>query len=317
MIKITSFDLFQGFLQVTHEFHEAKSAVQIKSLTFEHSFEFEYKDVSEISDGFFTSSSTTVGFWVMLSTAWALIIFCNWFYKNLIWLHTIQIIFVSGIILFTIGFIKNRYIFISDKNRNILARIRQSRKNSSAIVQAIKKIKKTSKKITEISSADPFPPSKFPEFEHKYMGFSKFEKTIDKFYKTEIIGSTQSIYGRHAYKIRYDLLNGDTYRGKVSFDIWEFMFPLAGLFLSIIVGIHYGFRVPSWEYTPFISYILIGALIISWFLRFVKREVFGFYNKNGQIEYWAYVNRRDKEKVEKIIEFVKSRIPAEKAAEEQ
>jgi hypothetical protein len=68
---------------------------------------------------------------------------------------------------------------------------------------------------------------------------------------------------------------------------------------------------------PFILYILIGALIISWFLRFVKREVFGFYNKNGQIEYWAYVNRRDKEKVEKIIEFVKSRIPAETAAEEK
>jgi hypothetical protein len=32
---------------------------------------------------------------------------------------------------------------------------------------------------------------------------------------------------------------------------------------------------------------------------------------DGRIAYWAYVNEKDEEKFEQIVEFVQSRIPAE------
>jgi hypothetical protein len=315
MIKITSFYRFQNFLKVTQEFDEDKVVVKMKSLTFESEDEFEYKDVGEISDGFYASNNN-FGFWLTISTVWPLILFFYWFHESPSWLRIVQILFVSGILLYAISFIKSRHIFISDKNRNTLTRIHQTYKNRELVLRAIEMIRSKSEKAEEITTANPFPLD-LPAFEHQYTIFSNLKKTIDKFYQTELIGHEKSIYGKGAYKIKYDLLNGKVYRGKVSVDIWEFTFSWCVLAFAILAGIHLGFPVPIGEYTLYISYVLIGILIIPWLLRFIKREVFGFYNKNGQIEYWAYINRRDKEKVEKIIEFVKSRIPAETTAEEQ
>ena len=52
-------------------------------------------------------------------------------------------------------------------------------------------------------------------------------------------------------------------------------------------------------------------LVISLLLLLIKQDIVGLYDKNGRIAYWAYVNKKGKEKFEKIIEFVQSRIPAE------
>jgi len=49
MIKITSFYPFQNFMRITQDFYEDKAVVEIKSLTLEHEYEFEYKDVFRIA----------------------------------------------------------------------------------------------------------------------------------------------------------------------------------------------------------------------------------------------------------------------------
>jgi len=46
-------------------------------------------------------------------------------------------------------------------------------------------------------------------------------------------------------------------------------------------------------------------------LYFVKQEAIGLYDTKGNVEYWTWVNKLNKENVEEIIKFIQSRIPAE------
>ncbi|HRJ76331.1 MAG TPA: hypothetical protein PLX90_10045, partial [Anaerolineales bacterium] len=112
-------------------------------------------------------------------------------------------------------------------------------------------------------------------------------------------------------KIKFNSLTGEVFRGKTGNDLFSFVAPLTFLIYSILLGLRFGFGVNLYISTLYILYISIASIIISALLGYIKREVFGFYDKDGEIQYWAYVNKNEKEKVEKIIEYVKSRVPKE------
>jgi len=85
MIKFTSFYLFSNFTRVTQEFYEDKAIVKTQSLTYEREFEFNFKDVGEISDGFFAPpSQNTFSFWLIILTSFTLSIFFKSIDSNLI-----------------------------------------------------------------------------------------------------------------------------------------------------------------------------------------------------------------------------------------
>jgi len=311
IIKLTIFYPFSNFLRVTQEFYEDKAVIKSNSLKSEYEFEFKYEDVGEISDGFLAPrDQKSFGFLIIAITGMLLYIFCTWLYENLFWLRIGQLIFIAGLILYAISFIRNWYIFIFDKNGNIQTRIKQNNQNKDLILQIIEKIKLKSSTVEELTILNPFL-SNLHVFEHKYLRFSDLKNTTDRFYENEIVGIEKSIDEETLYRIKFNELNGEVFRGKTSNDLWTFVAPLMCLIYAILLGLRFGFGINFYIPVLHIFYMLMTVFVISVLLSYIKREIFGFYGKNGQIEYWAYINKNEKEKVEKIIEYVKSRIPEE------
>ena len=197
-----------------------------------------------------------------------------------------------------------------DKNNNVLAPIKQTRRNRDVILQVTKMVSQKNKSVQEFTAADPFP-STTPEFEFISHDISNLQKTIDRFYEKEIIGYQKGFLSEKVYSVDLNTLNGKMYRGKKGIMIWIQLGILMTLVYSIIFGIDGIFyHFPKGVLANSV-YIFTATILLSMLLTFVKRDVRGFYNKNGNVAYYTYVDRANKEKFEKIIEFVQSRIPAE------
>jgi hypothetical protein len=311
MIKLTSFYPFSNFLRITQEFYEDKVVVKAKSLSFEREAEFTYNEIGEISDSYHLDNDQRFfSFWLLAAICCALVFFYNTIHNNLVLLRSVQTLYICGLLLFATSFIKRWYIIISDKHNNILTNIKQTHSNREMIMQVTEMIKSKSENIQEITSADPFPETK-PAFEYTYYNISNPAKATDKFYENEVIGFTKSLFSERAYSVKYNVLSGKIYKGKIGIYVWESTFPITIFAFSIMFGINWGFSTLPRVFFLYTGYAVLAILLITWLLTFVKREVMGFYNKKGNIEYWAYVNRADKDKVEEIIKYVQSRIPAE------
>ena len=311
MIKITSFYPFSSLLRITREFHDDKVVVKTKSLTFENESEFAYSKVNEISDSYHvTSSQMGFSYFLLLFNSLALSVFCKAIYANPVLLRGVQIIYICGIFLFVTSLIKSWHITLSDKDSNVLADIQQTSRNRDLILQAIEIVKIKSESVQEITTADPFPEI-MPVFEHTYLDISDLEKTTDKFYENEIIGFEKNWLSERAYTIKYSALSGKVFKGKIGNSFWWSAFAIMSLIIFVINGFFLGFRIHSGKFFLYTVYVFGIILIISWLGQFIKRETIGFYNKKENIEYWAFFNQADKEKVEKNVEYVQSKIPAE------
>jgi hypothetical protein len=312
MIKLTSFYPFSSLLRITHEFHDDKVVVKTKSLTFEHEFEFDYNKVNEISDSYHAPRGQ-IGFsyFLLFFISLALSFFNSAIYANPVLLRGVQIIFICGVLLFITSFIKGWYIILSDKDGDVLTTIKQTRRNCDLILKVTEIIKGKSENMQEISTADPFPEIK-PAFEYAYLDISDLERTTDKFYEKEIIGFEKNWFSEKAYTIKYSALSGKIFKGKIGNSFWCLVSSILALVIFVMGGFLLGFRIHY--HSSFIQYTfyIFGIIfLVSWLIQFVKRETIGFYNKNENVEYWAFVKQADKDKFEKIIEYVQSRIPAE------
>ncbi len=311
MIKITSFYPFQNFMRITQDFYEDKAVVKIKSLMLEHEYEFEYKDVGEISDTLHTDDyQRNFSYTLLLFTSFTLMIFRIYIYPNPIFLWIEQILYSSGIFLFAISFIKNRRINIIDKKNNYLAYIKQTRKNRALIPQVLEMVKNKANNIQEVTTANPFPDEK-PAFEHAEYDIAKLKKTTDKYYEDKIVGLQDGIFEESAYVVMYSGLSRKIYRGKAGNKDW-FSYLAVAVFLGLItIGFSYAFKVNIGINLSLLFRIFFALAIVSWLLSFIKREVIGLYDVNGSVAWWAYINRNNKAKIEKIVEFIQSKIPAE------
>jgi hypothetical protein len=308
MIKLSSSYPFSGFLRVAQEFHEEKAIVKMKSLTFEREFEFEYKDVGEISDVFYASNDQMdFAFWLLVLNALTLGLFHDFISANSILLRIEQILYVCGLVLYFTGFKKTWRIHISDRNDNVLTYIKQTSQNRDLIPLVVEIIKNKAGNVQEITTANPFPEEK-PAFEHVDYDARYLIKTTDRFYENEILGFQKSIFQESVYSIKYDRLSGKIYRGKSSGDFWGLILTLVTLLISIIAGLFFGFRMLVSIGILYVIFGLIGLFLLSLPFNFIKREVIGLYDKNGKIAYWTYINKSNKKKVEEIVEFIQSRI---------
>ena len=309
MIKITSFYPFNGFLRINQEFYEDKFIVKTKSFTFEHEVEYPYSKVIKISDSYNSSGSQKFfGFWLLVLTGFGLSIFYNEVSGYPVLIRITQILFVVGLLLCGTSLIKSRYIFFSDKDNNVLTSIKQTRRNREEIIQVIEMIKAKAENIQEIRTTDPFPKSD-PVFEHIYYDYSKLEKTIDRFYENEIIGLQNDLFTEKVYLVKYDELSGKLFRGKFGNKIWGPVLSIMTFVIAIMFLLSRAFSILPMAVFIYTSYTLAIILLLSWLLSFVKRETIGFYSKDGRLRYWAFINRTNKEKYEKIVDFVISKIP--------
>lgn len=310
MIKLSSFYPFSNLLRVTQEFHEEKAFVKMKSLTFEQNFEFEYKDVGEISDTFAANNSQLIfSFVMLLIVSSVLVIFCRPIYANPVLLRSAQILYAGALLLHFAALKRSWWIFISDKKENTLTYVQQTRRNRDQIQQAIELIKTKAENVREISAANPFSAEK-AVFEHSYYDLTEMMKTTDRFYEDKIIGIEKTVFGEHAYAIEYSQLSGNVHREKQGGDI-TFSTYIFLLIEAMILGFVYGFPELGIGFPPFLRYfaLALAALIpLSWLLRLRKREIIKLYYKDERFSYLTYVNRNDKAKVEEIIKFFQSRV---------
>lgn len=311
MIKITSFYPFAGFKKDTQEFYDDKIVVKIKSLTQEHEREYDYGQVALISDAFYSSGSQQQFAFIILIITSILFVF---FYRSLGSIsgvpQIIQGCYVLGLLILITGYSKHWHISLCDTDGNVFAIMKLTGQNRELVNEAINLVLTKSEKAQEITSAEPFP--KIPaNFEHTYYDFSRLEKTTDKFYADEIIGFQKNYLSERVYRVKYSSLNSKVYTGKIGIKVVEPVLSLTILISSILVGLQIGFKIISGTTFVHIMAPLFALSIITWPLIFVKRNAIGFLGKDAPVGYWAYVNKSDKEKIEKIIEFVQSRISSE------
>jgi hypothetical protein len=318
MIKITSFYPFRNFLRITQEFYEDKAVVKIRSLTVEREFEFKYSDVSAISSENIASSDQMIfGFRLLALVSFVLVFFGEPLATNLILLRIVKISYVIAVMLFMTGFIKNNILFFFDNDRKGVTYAKATQKNRGSISKIIESIKGKAGIAEEFLFKKPFP-ERHSAIELVQYDIPKyFSKTTTRFYDDELIELNNSFVEDSVSKIKYNQLSGEIYRGKESNDGWDSAFWVTLVFSGIIGGFYVAFGGISGKVILWILGALAVLLIIFIILRFTKQEIVGFYDRNNRVVYWTWVNKSNKDKIEEIIEFVKSRIPADTAAEEQ
>lgn len=309
IIKITSFYPFRNFLRITQEFYEDKATVKVKSLTFEHEYQFDYKDVAKITDSFSTDSDQRdFGVYLMVFGAFPFVFFYNFVSTHPFLLRIEQVLYVIGLFLFLTSFAKRWHVNILDKNNKYLTYIRENKRNRELMLLVLEAIANKSKGVEEVSTVNPFP-DESPIYELVEFNFSKLTKTTDRYYQDELAGLQESIFQENSYKVKYTDLSKKLYRGKANNDTWNMVLYIAFILLTVIVGLEFNFGIDLGK----IGLLLWGfptvAGIVLWLFSFIKREIVGMYDKNEDIVYWIYINRKDKAKVEEIIKFVHSKIP--------
>lgn len=311
MIKVTSFYPFQNFLRVIQEFHKDKVIVRLKSLTFEREFEFAYTEVDEISDRYLINfNQVNFGISFLVFITFALILFYNTIYTYPTLLQIVRFLFICGLLILITGYRKGWQILLADKNGNILTTIKQTSKNADLIPQITGLITSNAESVRETSVTDPFPDEK-PVFEIEDFDADEFGKSDEKFYGDKLVIFYRALLKEFAYSVPYKRLNGKVFRGKVSAISWFSYFCNLLYFGIIVWGAGMVLNMKIWPHFLTLSYIFFALFLVTWLLSFVKKEVAGLYDHDLNIAFGVNVNRKNKEKVEKIIEYVISRIPTE------
>ncbi len=317
MIEIKSFYPFLNWARDTQEFYEDKAIMKWKSLTIEHEFEFEYKDVAEIvySVGL-DGSQNSFGFWSIILIPFGLGLLRFWGATHSILFHLLQIFYVSGFILYITSFKKN-WLKFYDKNDNRLTTIKLTSQNRDLVSQVIETIKAKSSDVKEISAINPFP-EKQAAFELVSSNISDLVTTTERFYENEIIGLQKDWFQESVYRISYDRLNPKIFRGKFSSGTWGWAQTCWMLFNSSLVGIYLALGVRFEKHALLTAWYIFlavqAAFVISLPLKLIKRNAIGLYNKNGHVAYWTFIDKKNKEKIEQIIQFIQSKISAEEKA---
>ena len=311
MIKTSSFYPFQNLLRVTQEFHEDKVDVRTKSLVSEHNYSFSYTEVAEISCAKYNFSSQWMwGFGLMGIAFWILLI------SNIVTINqslhtTAKIFYVFGLILYLISFTRKKFYYFSDKDDNVLTSISWSNKNKGKINQIVELTKNKSEFVSILTIENPFP-NKEPVFELiNYDIPNYFNKSVARFYQDEIIEFNTALDGVNVLKTKYIDLSKKFKKGKSGNKEWLSVFWEIMAFTGALGGAYIFLGLFSRKLFVFSVYILGATAVITIILRFVKQEIVGFVNKNGNGSYWIWISKSNKDKVEKIIEFILSRIPDE------
>jgi len=312
MIEISTFYPFQNLLKVTQIFHEDMVVVKVRSLSYEHEYDFKYKDVDEVSDSF-SADTNQMGFSVALLTLTfiGLSVFDSQVLAHPIWLLIGQVAYILGLVLLFWGFKKVHYLYLIDKQDTILTTIRENNRTHKLIPEIMELIRNKSKTLNEISMSSQFPDKPF-KYEYIAYDFSNPEKITDRFYDDEVIGIQKTLFRKRIYQTNYNELDRKLYRGKVTNGVSGWLFNLAfgvsmiTLGFYFILGISFGMHL-SREVFYFIGIFWV-LFVASLPLNLFKREIIRLNDKNGNTAYWTFINKKNKDNIETILEYVQSRI---------
>ena len=296
-------------MRVSQEFHEEKVFVKIKSFSFEKEYEFEYKDISEISDGRITNTSQmNASFWALLAETMAIAYFNSYVCNYPLLLQVARIIFILTFILLVTSFKKTLRVYISDMNDNVLSHIDYSTRNRDFIPQIIQMIKNKSPNLIETSIINPFPKNE-ANFEYVQHDYTQFSETTERFYDDRMIGYQKGIYSDFIYQIQYNQIAKKADQIKKTKDVTGDVMWLCGILMISLIGPVYLFDLQFRKQLLYLFFVIAGMVIISVPLSLIKHEIVGLLDNKGKVLYWTYVTRKNKAQIDKIFEFICSKIP--------
>jgi hypothetical protein len=322
MIKITSFYPFSNLLTVSQIFSEDHATVTIRSLTSERNFEFAYTEVAKIHHTSEASSNQISFGFVMMGFPLAFFLITFFLSEENVLrsssiLLLIQFLYIIAFLILITGFVKQDFYYFKDNNNATITYIKSTKKNNDKVKDVVKFILNKSPSCQEVNVTSPFPEDRCVfeviEFDPAYY----FSKSITRFYSEKLIVFHKSLIHKIVVLANYNEFNGEVFRGKESNESWDIAYYLL-LILALTVSGAIVF--PNLIPAKIIAYtlIFIGLLsVVSLLMKYSKREIVGLYDKNGKILYWTWVNKANRDRIEEIMEFVKSKIPAETTAEEQ
>lgn len=316
MIKLTSFYPFSNFMRITQEFHEDKAVVKWSSLKAEREYTFNYNKITRISYSKEASESQMFfGLSLALLSIIVVVLFSSQIHANPLALRSVRVLFLLTVSIFVTGLIHHKYYYFYDKDGNHITFIKATRNNHGSIEKAINLTKSASPKIKETTPLKPFLDIN-PIFEMTYYDTPYYLNIITvKFSEDMLIAHHKSVIGESAQIVEYNSLSGEVMRGKESNSSWATAYYFILVLSTFTAGLYSLFDILPRQFFLYTEYILGILLVIFILLRYIKKEVIGLYDKNENIVYWTWVNKSNKEKIEEIIRYVQSRIPAENKEE--
>lgn len=311
MIKLTSFYPFQSWLRVTHEFHDDKIVIKQKSPTSEIEYDVNYKQIAGvefIARG--NDKHVTTGLLIVGALSLMFIFFREVLYRNPAILTFMQVIFPLAILFSLLGFRKGSYCTFSNSEHGVLTIARMSYADITDVDSAIELIKQKNPNIYELDTSEPFPNTK-PLYELVEYNLPDFmSKSTIRFYETELIDYESSLVEESIRAVKYDSIR-QIIRARGGNNSWATISSYAFLFTFILSGIRFLYDLPQTidQIILNLFWPLITISTLLSLLKYFKKEfVYLVDSENNTLEYTA-VSRNNKEKVERILEFIKSRIP--------
>lgn len=316
MIQINSFIPTDNFTRRTWEFHEDKIVIKTKSLTVDVENEVNYEKIKSIS----TKKTADLNWlWItfaifgVLSVATLGLGFFDLMNSTLRVIE--KIIAFIALLLALPSFQKHEFFYFWDAEKYHLMNIKiDNNEKRTKIIEAISLIKKKTELISEIYLSDSLPNTP-PVFEIVEFDFPDFlNKSTTRFYDDKIIETHKSLVEEIARVKKYNEFNGKTKTARVGNDNWDYVWCYWMLLVCII-----GFSVSTFFAGQLVGNYIFGRLFFGslallvplYFLKYIKSEFLVFNNKDNEGILGISVNKKNREKLNQIAEFIKEKVESQ------
>jgi len=316
MIQINSFIPTDNLTRRTWEFHEDKIVVKIKSLTIDVENEIRYEKIKSIS----TKKTADLNWiWItffIFSILSVATLGLGYFHLMNPTLRVIEkVIAAIALLLALPSFRKHEFYYFWDAEKYHLANVKiDNDKKRVQITDAINLIKQKTEIITEIYLSDPLPNTP-PVFEIVEFDFPDFlNKSTTRFYDDKIIVTHKSIVEEFARLKKYSEFNGKTKTARVGNDNWNYVWCYWMLFVCIAgfsISTFFAKQVSGNLHFAGLFFGGLALLVPLYFLKYIKSEFLVFNDKNDDGILGIGVNKKNREKLNQIAEFIKGKVESQ------
>jgi hypothetical protein len=309
MISISSFYPFSNLARVSFEFCDEKIIFKTKSLTVDNEGEIKYEKIKVIKrKRLIDLRWVGTASWVIGLIGVFYFIF-NWPHSsNSTILFIEKLLAILGLLLCIPAFRKREICSFLDSDRNPLATIEVKTNNRKLFEDAIYLIKQKTEIISETNLTNPLADTR-PIFEITSWDIPDFlNKSVTRFYDDRFVDSEQSLLEEMVTEVKYCELRGKPKSIKAGNQLWS---SLGCFLLGLCTAIITLFALFFPQLTKGIPiYLYLGWVILSilmFVLRYAKKEVLVFYNKNDQEIWWTRPNASNRKKIDQIVEFIQNK----------
>lgn len=316
MIQINSFIPTDNFTRRVWEFHEDKIVNKTKSLTIDAENEVEYKKIKFIRTQ--KTADLTWLWWTFITFAILSVTTLGLGFFDLMnptLRITERVIAAVALLLALPAFRKHEFYYFLDAEKYRLATIKIDSDDKKALIaEAISLIKSKTEIIVEVYIDGPLPDAS-PIFEIVEFDLPDFlNKSTTRFYEDKIIETSNDLVEETVRVTKYEELNGTTKTVRMGNDNWGYVFSCWLIFVcvaSLSASIFFPNLVRGNSFYVKIVFSAFALLIPLLLLRYIKSDFLVFTDKNDDGILGLSVNKKNREKIDQIIQFVKHKVESQ------